>query len=219
VGVGGLFTTFAALDHLPISDATVLFMTSNLIIPVLAFFFLKEHVGPYRWAAIAIGFCGVVLVAGPTGQMSFFGVFLALGAACFHASIQTLLRKLKNENAFTVTFYFILGGTLVPALAMPWYASLPDTHNSLLFVALAISGGLAQYCLTSAFKYAPATVLAPFNYTGLLWATGLDILIWSYVPGWPVFVGAAIIIGAKLYILHRERVRRNQCPRVDQDIS
>lgn len=208
VGVAGLMMTFAALAHLPMADATVIFMASNLIIPVLAFFVLKEHVGPHRWIAIAVGFCGVVLVAGPTGQVSALGVILALGAACFHAVIQTLLRLLRQERPFTVTFYFIAGGVVLPGLFMPWYAEIPSLHDALLFVLLGASGGFAQYCLTSAYKYAPATLVAPFNYTGLLWATGLDVLIWAHVPGWPVFAGGAIIIGAKLYILHRERLSR-----------
>lgn len=207
-GVAGLFTTFAALGHLPMADATVIFMTSNLLIPVLAFFFLKEQIGLHRWSAIFIGFCGVVLVAGPTGQVSLTGTLLALAAACFHASVQTLLRKLKNENAFTVTFYFMFGGAIVSAFAMPWFALWPGARDALLFAGLAASGGCAQYCLTSAYKNAPAAVISPFNYTGLLWATGLDILVWHYMPKWPVFAGGMIIIGANLYILHRERVNK-----------
>lgn len=210
IGVAGLVTTFSALEQLPIADATVIFMTSNLIIPVLAFFLLKEHVGPHRWIAIAIGFGGVVLVAAPTGQVNAIGVALALGAASFHATIQILLRRLKNENAFTVTFYFILGGIIVPGFFMPWVAQTPTFQDILLFIGVGISGGFGQYCLTNAFKYAPATIAAPFNYTGLLWATGFDILIWKHIPGLPVFIGGAIIIAAKLYILHRESLKKTK---------
>ncbi len=210
IGVSGLIVTFYALKYLPISDATVLFMTSNLIIPVLAFLLLKEHIGKHRWIAIAIGFCGVVMVAGPTGMVSTFGVFLAIFAACFHAVIQILLRHLKNEQAFTVTFYFILGGVILPGIAMPWVATYPTQQDIALFIALGITGGLAQYCLTSAFKYAPASIAAPFNYTGLLWATGLDIIIWNYTPKWPVFIGGAIIVGAQLYIIYREYINQHK---------
>ena len=210
VGVVGLIITFAAIGRLPISDASVIFMSSNLIIPVLAFFFLKEHIGIHRKFAIFIGFLGILLVAAPTGHVSAIGVFLALIAACIHATIHILLRYLKNEQAFTVTFYFILGGVVVPGLFMPWIALWPTQYDIMLFIAVGISGGFAQYCLTSAFKYAPATVAAPFSYTGLLWATALDMIIWKHVPGWHVYVGGAIIIGAKIYILHRENIRKHK---------
>ncbi len=210
IGVTGLVVTFYAIKHLPIADATVLFMASNLIIPVLAFFLLKEHIGRHRWIAIALGFCGVIMVAGPSGSVNSIGVFLALFAACFHAVIQILLRHLKNEQAFTVTFYFILGGVILPGFFMPWVATYSTPQDITLFIALGITGGLAQYCLTSAFKYAPASIAAPFNYTGLLWATGLDIVIWSYVPGWPVFLGGAIIVGAQLYIIYREYINQQK---------
>ncbi|MCB1783686.1 MAG: DMT family transporter [Alphaproteobacteria bacterium] len=210
IGITGLIATFSALASLPMSDATVIFMTSNLIIPILAYFILKEHVGPHRWIAIAAGFIGVIMVAGPTGQVNLTGVLYALAAAGLQASIQIILRRLKNENAFTVTFYFISGGIIIPGLFMPWVAEIPTQRDILLFLGVGISGGFAQYCLTSAYKYAPASIAAPFNYTGLLWATGLDVLIWKHIPGWPVFVGGAIIIAAKLYILHREALRKNK---------
>ena len=81
-----------------------------------------------------------------------------------------------------------------------------------LFLCIGITGGVGQYCLASALKLAPASVIAPINYTGLLWATLLDIIFWSYLPGWPVFMGGAIIIAAQAYIMHRERLslRRSQ---------
>ncbi|MCB1590987.1 MAG: DMT family transporter [Alphaproteobacteria bacterium] len=216
IGIIGLVCTFGALQQLPISDATVIFMGSNLIIPVLAFFLLKEHVGPYRWMAILIGFCGVFLVAAPTGHINPLGVALAMAAACVHATIQVILRRLKNENPFAVTFYFTLGGAVFSALFLPWVAEFPTGNDMILYLILGCSGGLAQYCLTNAFKYAPATIAAPFNYTGLLWATGLDIMIWHYVPGWNVFVGGAIIIAAKIFILHRERKNRQKISHISE---
>ncbi len=210
VGTGGLITTFGALNALPISDATVIFMAANLILPILAYFVLGESVGAHRVLAIMIGFLGVFLVAAPTGQVNPIGLSLALGAACFHATVQIVLRRLKEENPFAVTYYFTLGGMLVTAAFLPWIATWPQTDELLLIFILGCSGGLAQYCLTSAFKNAPATIAAPFNYTGLLWATGLDIMIWGYIPSWQVYLGGAIIIGAKIYILHRERINKQK---------
>ena len=100
----------------------------------------------------------------------------------------------------------MLGGTLIPAVVMPWVASVPSYHDMLLFLGVGLSGGLAQYFLTSAFRLAPASVISPFNYTGLIWASLFDILIWNAIPGWPVFIGGSIIMASNFYIIHRERL-------------
>lgn len=209
--IGGLLTliiTYAALDFLPLADATVIFMSSTLFVPVLAFLILGERIGPWRWLAVFVGFSGVILVAGPTGNIPFVGGIIALLAATGHAAIHIILRFLRDENAFTVTLYFMGGSAALTALALPFVFNMPQQKEWLWFAGVAISGGLAQYCLTTAMKFAPATVITPLNYTGLLWATGLDILIWAYVPGWPVFIGGAIIIGANVFIAWRERKAR-----------
>lgn len=205
IGTVAFMFTFGAAQKLPLADATVLFFTSTLLLPVLAHFILKERIGIHRWIAVFIGMCGVVIVARPTGDITMLGVFLALGAACGHATIQTLIRAMKSENPFTITFYFFLIGTLVPALFLPWLGHMPRIEHIPLLLALGATGGLGQYFLTRGFQMAPASLLGPFNYTGLIWATGLDILIWNYVPGWPVFAGGAIIMCSYLYIIYRER--------------
>lgn len=207
-GYFGLLLTLASVHYLPLSDATVIFMGSTIIIPVLAFIFLKERTGIHRWAAIIVGFFGVFLAAAPTGQVQLFGVTLALLTACFHAGVQVFLRRLREESSFTVTLYFLLGGVGISAFLLPFVWNLPTLTEWPLFIAIGLLAGAAQYCLATAFKFAPASVVAPFNYTGLLWASALDIMIWSYIPGWPVFVGGAIIILSKLYIIHRERVSK-----------
>ncbi|MCB1532898.1 MAG: DMT family transporter [Alphaproteobacteria bacterium] len=206
IGMIGTVLTIAASQYLPLSDATVIFFMSTLLIPVLAHFYLKERIGLHRWLAVGIGMSGVILVAQPSGDVTLFGISLALGAACVHASIQVLIRAMKSENPFTITFYFFLMGLLGPALAMPWVANTLLIENIPILLGVGLSGGLGQYFLTRGFQMAPASLLGPFNYTGLIWATGLDILIWHYVPGWPVFVGGAVIILSKFYILYRERV-------------
>ncbi|MCB1720396.1 MAG: DMT family transporter [Alphaproteobacteria bacterium] len=208
IGTIGLYLTFAAVQALPMANATVLFFMSTLLIPVLAHFFLKEHIGPHRWIAVAIGMTGVIIVAQPTPDVTTIGIALALGAAICHASIQVLLRALKTQSAFTITFYFFVGGVVVPGLFMPWVANMPDAHSALIMLGIGITGGLGQLFLTLGFQRAPASLLGPFNYTGLIWATGFDIWIWHIVPGWPVFVGGAIIIASNLYILYREKLNK-----------
>jgi drug/metabolite transporter (DMT)-like permease len=212
VGIGtiGLILTLAATQALPLADATVIFFTSALLIPVLAHFFLKEHIGPHRWAAVFIGMSGVLLVAQPSGQVTLYGVILALSAATVHAIIQILIRAMRSENPFTITYYFFLIGTIFPALFLPWVGHMPSAETLPFLIGVGITGGMGQYFLTRGFQMAPASLLGPFNYTGLIWATGLDIVLWHYIPGWPVFVGGAIIIASNFYIIYRERKKKAQ---------
>ncbi len=208
IGAISLITTYGAFAHLPMADTTVLLFTSSLLTPILVHFVLKEHVGIYRWSAILIGLGGVVLMAGPTGATNSLGLMLALSAATMHALMYATLRYLKTESSLTVTFYFILAGVLIPGLFfMPFVAApIATTQEMLLFLLLGVSGGTAQLCLSNAHRHAPASLIAPFNYTGLIWATLFDITIWAKIPGWPVLVGGAIIIASNLFIIYRERV-------------
>lgn len=205
IGMIGTVLTLAAVQYLPLADATTLFFASTLLLPILAHFYLKEHIGWVRWTAVGIGMTGVILVAQPSGEVTLFGVALALGAATVHASIQVLIRAMKTEDPFTITFYFFLVGMLGPALAMPWVANPLLIENFPYLAGVGVTGGLGQYFLTRGFQMAPASLLSPFNYTGLIWAVLLDIIIWGYIPGWPVFMGSIIIIASKLFILYRER--------------
>lgn len=210
IGTTGLLLTFAATQELPLANATVLFFTSTLMLPVLARFFLNEHIAAHRWVAIIVGMCGVLLVAQPSAEMTAVGIFLALGAAVFHASIQVILRIMRNENPFTITLYFFLGGALLSGVLMPFAANAPTKESAPLLLAIGITGGLGQYFLTRAFQMASASLLSPFNYTGLLWAMVFDILFWNYIPHWPVWIGGAIIVSSHFFLIQRERHTRKK---------
>jgi drug/metabolite transporter (DMT)-like permease len=213
VGSSGIILTYAAFSHLPMADTTVLLFAQCLIIPAMAHFWLREHVGLHRWSAIGIGMIGVILMAAPTGQLSPIGVFLALAAAVLQATMSIMLRYLKDENSTTVTFYFVLAGTCVAACFMPFVAKPFTSWTDIALIGvIGASGGTAQLFITRAFAGAPASVISPFNFTGLIWATLFDITIWHNAPGWPVYIGGAIIISASLYIFHRERVNAAKHP-------
>lgn len=210
VGTVGLMLTFAATQALPIANATVIFFTSTLLIPVLAHFFLKEHIGWHRWVAIFIGLSGVIIVAKPSAAFTVIGVALALAAASSHAIIQVAIRAMRTENPFTITLYFFIGGVIIPGLVLPFFWNTPTWQTIPYLVGVAVSGGLGQYFLTRGFQMAPASMLGPLNYTGLIWATILDILIWKTIPTWPVFAGGAIIISSNFYIIYREQKSQAQ---------
>lgn len=204
IGAAGLLACVSTLQALPMSTTTVLFFASTLMVPVFATFLLKEKVGIHRWSAVAIGMVGVVIVAQPSAEISLMGVGLGLLSAFFIACAHIILRFLRNENSLTVTMAYFIFGVIVPLPFMPFIGHMPTFESALILVGIGVTGGLFQYLLTLALKYAPASLLNPFNYTGLLWSTGFDLFIWHHVPGWPVFIGGAIIISANLYIVHRE---------------
>jgi drug/metabolite transporter (DMT)-like permease len=209
-GTLSLIVTFAAFAAMPMADTTAFLFTSSLILPVLCIFFLGEKVGPYRWGAIIAGLIGAVIMAMPTGAVNSTGIILALSAASLHAVLGTLLRHLgKSEKPETITFYFLLIGLILTAVAMPWVAVLPAPELIPWLIGLGLSGAAAQFCLSLAFKYAPAALVTIFNYTGIIWATLFGWYIWSDWPTWPIWIGGGIVILSNLYIVVREQRNRH----------
>jgi drug/metabolite transporter (DMT)-like permease len=205
LGSLSLVTTFAAFSLMPMAETTVLLFTSSLFIPMLGVFFLGERVGPYRWSAVVIGFAGVVIMAGPAGNVSALGVTVAIGAALMHATLQILLRYLgRFERPETTTFYFLVIGTLVTALPLPFVAVTPTLAEVPLLFGVGLSGALAQWLLSTAFRHAPAAIVTVFNYSGIVWATLFGWLIWNDWPATVVLIGAAVVIASNGLIIWRE---------------
>ena len=209
LGAVSLMTTFAAFSLMPMAETTVLLFTASLFIPVLGVFFLGEKVGPWRWAAVFIGFAGVVVMAQPGGGVHLLGITVALAAALMHATLQIVLRYLgRYESPETVTFYFMVIGTLVTALPLPFVAVTPTLAEVPLLFGVGLSGALAQWLLSVAFRNAPAAIVTVFNYSGIVWATIFGWLIWNDWPLPTVLIGAAIVIASNALIIWRESRRR-----------
>lgn len=205
LGALSLVTTFAAFSLMPMAETTVLLFTSSLFIPMLGVFFLGERVGPYRWAAVAIGFAGVLIMAGPGGHMNALGITVAIAAALMHATLQIVLRYLgRYERPETITFYFLVIGALVMALPLPLVAVTPTLAEVPLLFGVGMSGALAQWLLTIAFRNAPAAIVTVFNYSGIVWATFFGWLIWNDWPLPQVLVGATVVILSNGLIIWRE---------------
>ncbi|MDH4316742.1 MAG: DMT family transporter, partial [Gammaproteobacteria bacterium] len=205
IGCVSLMTTFAAYSLMPMAETTVLLFTASLFIPVLGIVFLKEKVGPYRWAAVIVGFGGVIIMAQPTGAVYALGIAVALTAALMHATLQIVLRYLgKFESPETITFYFVVIGTLVTALPLPFVAVQPTLAEIPLLFGVGLSGAAAQWLLSIAFRNAPAAIVTVFNYSGIVWATLFGWLIWNDWPLPAVLAGAAVVIGSNVLMIWRE---------------
>jgi drug/metabolite transporter (DMT)-like permease len=205
LGCISLMTTFAAYSLMPMAETTVLLFTASLFIPVLGVVFLKESVGPYRWAAVVIGFAGVVIMAQPTGAVYALGIAVAMCAALLHATLQIVLRYLgRFESPETITFYFLVIGTLVAALPLPFVAVPPTVDEIPLLFGVGLSGAAAQWLLSTAFRNAPAAIVTVFNYSGIVWAMLFGWMIWNELPMPAVLVGAAVVIASNILMIWRE---------------
>ncbi len=208
VGTAGVVLAFWAIAKLPLADATTLMYSAPLLVTLLSYPMLGEKVGPYRGAAVAIGFAGIILVANPAGHgLSWTGIALALTAALFHALTQLQLRKLgRSENPVTTVFYVMFFGTIITGLMMPFFYTAPPVMGDYGFLILLSAAGILQQILkTIGYSIAPTSVVTPLNYSGLIWAAMIGFVFWDEVPKMSVFAGGAIIISANLFILWREQ--------------
>jgi drug/metabolite transporter (DMT)-like permease len=205
IGAISLVMTFAAYSLMPMADTTALLFTASLFIPVLGVIFLKETVGPYRWAAVAIGFLGVVIMSHPSGQVNTLGILVALSAALLHATLQIILRYLgRYESPETISFYFFLIGIVLTALPMPFIAVRPTVGEIPLLIGVGLSGAAAQWLLSVAFRNARAAIVTVFNYSSIVWATVFGWMIWNEWPLPAVIAGATIVIASNILIIWRE---------------
>jgi len=205
LGAISLVTTFAAFSLMPMAETTVLLFTASLFIPILGVIFLAEKVGPYRWAAVVIGFAGVVVMTGPGGNMNLLGITVAIAAALMHATLQIVLRYLgRFERPETITFYFLVIGALVMALPLPLVAVTPTMAEVPLLFGVGLSGALAQWLISIAFRNAKAAIVTVFNYSGIVWATLFGWLIWNEWPLPNVLAGAGVVIASNGLIIWRE---------------
>ena len=208
LGSVSLVLTFTAFALMPMADATTLLFTSTLFIPFLALFFLKESVGLWRWVAVFTGFIGVLVMIRPGGEVNSLGVLVALSAAFVQAGMAILLRYLgRYESPETISFYFLVFGTALTALPLPFIAVTPTLREWPLLIGVGLSGAAAQWLLSIAFKHARAATVTVFNYISIIWSTLFGWLIWNDWPLPNVFMGAAIVIAANLVIVWRESRR------------
>jgi len=200
---------YTAASHLQLAEVTTLYYAAPVVGTVLAWFILREEVTPARWLAVGIGFVGVLIACNPAGLTISWSVYLALQAAVLWASAMVLLRKTslheKTIIQLTVSNVFFLAMT---GIAVIWTWQTPDMTQLALLIATGVVAGCAQFALFEGMRQAPVSVLAPFEYTSLVWAFLLGYLIWADIPTPNVVVGAAMILGAGLIIIVSEKLRR-----------
>ena len=204
--VCSISSLFVGLTYLPLAEATAIGFVAPLFITVLSVPILKEKVGIHRWCAIIIGLVGVMIIVRPGGNFWHLVSIMPLIGALFFALFQILTRLLSTtENTLTTLFYTGIGGLFWSSLIVSFVWVDPTLIHLLVFLATGILGALAHLCMINAFNYAEASLLAPYNYTKLLWVAIFGYLIFDDIPSIDMWVGAGVIILAGLYVLYREK--------------
>ncbi len=210
IGLTSMVLLFLSYHLMPMADAVALSFSAPLFLTALSVPVLGERVGPYRWGAVAVGFAGVLVIVQPGSAMLNTGALVGLSAAVAYAFAMMAMRQLgRTEAPVTTVFYFTAFSTLLSAVALPFVWTMPTAEGFALMAAMGLVGGAAQYFATRAYALAPAAVISPFNYAGILWACLFGWLFWSDWPGTHVLAGAAIVIASGLLILIRETRRRS----------
>ena len=215
IGLTGISLNFAALIRLPLADSVTIGFSAPIFATIGSALLLSDKVGRHRWAAVALGFLGVAMVVQPGGHsLDQLGVLLALGGAIGTAAVTLTLRQLgSTEHAGAIVFWFFICSAIVCGVAMLFFAHAHTPQTWMLLILGAIFGAAAQVMMTMSLQAAPVSVVAPFDYLQIIWATILGWLVWSVGPSSSTLAGAALIVCSGLYTAWREhRLHREQLP-------
>jgi drug/metabolite transporter (DMT)-like permease len=207
-GLGSTAGFFYVFPRMPLVDAYAISFAAPLFMVGLAVPLLGEQVGWRRWTAVAVGFVGVIVMLDPLG-ISFHTISLVVLAATFCYSLSTVLVRLlsrHDSDAATMFWFSVVSSVVSLGAAIPDWV-WPSPMDWVWLLLLGLLGGVAQVLVTRAWRLAPANVLAPFDYAGIVLAVLYGYLWFKEETSWTVWLGLPLVIGSGLYILHRERVR------------
>jgi drug/metabolite transporter (DMT)-like permease len=200
-----MLSLYYAFRAMPLADALAISYASPLIVTALSVPLLGERVGPRRWTAVVVGFAGVLIIVRPGGEGIALPALLALASAfCYALTLITSRQLSTTESSHTILFYYSVWVLVAMGAVLPWQWSTPAWADLPVFLFVGVSGSLGQFCLAQALRYGEASMLAPIDFTAILWAILFGFLFWRDVPSWTMIGGAALVIATSIYIAHRE---------------
>ena len=217
-GVSAMYCYFLSYKLLPLSDAIALGLSGPIFLTIMSIPFLGEQVGVRRWSACIVGFIGVLIMTRPGAGVWQAEALVPLLGAVFYAFAMISIRRLTGtESSGTIVFYFTLFATLAglttaplgafdPELAWVW----PSSTEWLIVLSIGLMGGSAQILLTIAYRCAPVSVVAPFDYMALVYGFMLGFIFFAEIPDAYLIVGGATVVASGIYIVHRETVLARQ---------
>ena len=215
VGMSSMALSFIALGMIPLPEAMMIGYAAPLMIVVLAAFVLGESVRLFRWSAVAVGFVGILVIlwpnlsllrSGALADIALVGSAVALAAAFLSAFAAIYVRRMtQSETVGSIVFYFAACASSLALLSAPFGWVMPGPATAALLVLTGLLGGVGQILMTNAYRYADTATVASFEYVSMLWGLAFGYLIFSEVPGTSVIAGGAIVVGAGIFIIFRER--------------
>jgi drug/metabolite transporter (DMT)-like permease len=200
---------FIAYHLMPLADAVAITFSSPLFLTVLSIPLLGEKVGRHRWAAVIVGFVGILIMVQPGPGTFSIGAILALANSALGASVTIALRRMSlTERPATLVTYQAIVAVGLSVLILPFGWVNPTWQGGIGLASIGLISGLGQILWTQAFRLVPAAILAPFSYTSMIWSIGLGFMIWGDMPTTVLIGGACVVAMSGLYILYRETIRR-----------
>ena len=219
---------FFALTQLPLPEAVTINYATPLIIVALSAIFLREAVHLYRWSAVIVGLIGVVIIAWPRLTLvssgvdagASVGVIAAVAAAAIAAVAQLLVRRLTlTERSGTIVLYFLMTSSVISLVTIPFGWQWPTGLQAVYLVGAGIAGGIAQVLMTESYRHAELSVVAPFEYSSLVFSIIIGFLFFGDVPTVFMLVGAVFVVGSGLFIIFRERQLGLDRKRVEEVVT
>jgi RarD protein len=206
-----LFFVFA-ISQMPLAETSSITFIAPVLVTLMGAFFLKEKVETARWLAVAGGFAGVLIIIRPGGAIFTWASMLPICCAASFACYQILTRRLANlESPYTSIFYSGLVGSVMMSFVLPFVWVWPHSlYHAFLFIVIGIIGGLSHLILIKAYDYAPASRLAPFSYTQLIWVTVMGYLVFDHFPDHWSLIGIAVIMASGIYIATHQQLSERQ---------
>jgi drug/metabolite transporter (DMT)-like permease len=205
---GSTFCNFVAMQHLQLAQTAAIFFTIPLLVSALSVPLLGEHVGWRRWLAVIVGFFGVIVIMRPGTTGFHWAMFFSLAAALQGALYNIATRKVGgHDSAETSLFYVALVGSLASIIPASLDWTMPQGTQWLLLFSMGIFGTIGHFLLIEGHRLAPASRLAPFIYSQIIWMTLSGFLVFGDVPDKWTLAGAAIVVASGLYLLQRERIK------------
>lgn len=226
IGFATLLTNFYAIGHLNLSTVTAIQFTMPFFMMLLAAIWLCEKLTPLRIGAVLVGFAGAMLTIPQNdgtallANITLLATIAAFASALLGGASGVIIRRLAStDKSITIAFYFTLSATVFGAFLLPFGFVWPNQHDLLLLMGMGVAGGCAQLLLSQAYRFGQVSVIAPYEYSALLWAMSFDALFFAHIPTLAMLAGAGIIIAADLTVAFAGRKRAVAAVPVLKDLS
>ena len=212
LGTSAMALTFSGLGLLPLPEVTAIGFATPIFTVILAAIMLGERIRLFRVSAVLVGLIGVIIILWPRfggtemDKMATLGAMLILGATMLRSLVQIHLRQLaQTEHTAAIVFYFSVTATMLSLLTAPFGWTVPDANTTGLLISAGVIGGIAQIFITSSYRFGTVSMLAPFEYTSMLFAIILGYFVFDELPTALMLTGSSLVIIAGAIVIWRER--------------